>query len=77
MEGLPAPMLFKGSAVRQRRGAGAVLGLVYIATMLPKKGDSFETHHLESVGDFTWKPALEVLTAVGPFVLQIKCGSLP
>lgn len=44
-------------------GTGVVLGLVYIATMLPKKGDSFEAH-LESVGDFAWKPAREALTVV-------------
>lgn len=44
-------------------GAGVLLGLLYIATMLPKKGDSFEAH-LESVGDFAWKPAREALAVV-------------
>ena len=55
------------------KGAGGVLGLVYIATMLPKKGDSFEAH-LESVGDFAWKPAREMLTVVRPSVSQINLG---
>lgn len=45
-------------------GSNAVIGLVYMATTLPKKGDSFEAH-LESVGDFAWKPAREGLTMVG------------
>ena len=44
-------------------GAGVLIGLLYIATMLPKKGDSFEAH-LESVGDFAWKHAREALAVV-------------
>ena len=43
---------------------GAVLGLVYIAAMIPKKGDSFETY-LESMGDDSWKAAKERFTKVG------------
>ena len=43
---------------------GAVLGLVYIAAMIPKKGDSFETY-LESMGDDSWKAAKEKSTKVG------------
>ena len=56
-------------------GAGAVLGLIYIATMLPKKGDSFEAH-LESVGDFGWTSAREALTVVRFLVPQIDANSL-
>ena len=44
-------------------GAGVLIGLLYIATMLPKKGDSFEAH-LESVGDFSWKKARGALAVV-------------
>lgn len=51
-----------------RKGAGAVLGLIYIATMLPKKGDSFEAH-LESVGDFGRTSAREALTVSGMMTL--------
>ena len=53
-----------------KKGAGAVLGLMYVATMLPKKGGSFEAH-LESVGDFAWKPAREALTVVGFLIPQV------
>ena len=42
---------------------GVLIGLLYIATMLPKKGDSFEAH-LESVGDFAWKHARGALAVV-------------
>ena len=45
------------------KGAGALLGLVYMSTMLPKKGDSFEAR-LECVGDYKWIPAREALTVV-------------
>ena len=41
----------QGLGQASMKGTGAVLGLVYIAAMLPKKGDSFQAH-LESVGDF-------------------------
>ena len=44
-------------------GAGVVIGLLYIATMLPKKGDSFEAH-LESVGNHSWKHARGALSVV-------------
>ena len=52
------------------KGIGAVLGLVYIATMLPKKGDSFEAH-LESVGDRSWPSTKQALTEVGISLLPI------
>lgn len=45
-------------------GAGVIIGLLYIATMLPKKGESFEAH-LESVGDFSWKNARRALAVDG------------
>ena len=51
-------------------GIGVVRGLVYIASMVPKKGDSFEAH-LESVGDHAWKSAKEALTVVGDSVLPM------
>ena len=50
--------------------------MVYIASTLPKKGNSFE-EHLESVDDFRWKPAREGLNVVGPFVLQINVAECP
>lgn len=56
---------------QSRNEAGAVLGLMYIATMLPKKGDSFEAH-LESVGDYVWKPAREAMTMVFTPIAQIN-----
>lgn len=62
--GIAGTEALQGLHDRSKDGAGAVLGLIYIATMLPKKGDSFEAH-LESVGNYTWKPAREALTVVG------------
>lgn len=58
-----------GKSASSIAGIGVVLGLVYIATMLPKKGDSAEAH-LESVGDYAWKPAKEALSVVGASVLS-------
>ena len=54
----------QGSKNTSKDGTGVLVGLLYIATMLPKKGDSLEAH-LESVGDFAWKPAREALAVVG------------
>ena len=53
-----------GKRASSKEGTGVVRGLVYIASMLPKKGDCAETH-LESVGDHTWKSAKEAFTVVG------------
>lgn len=53
------------------KGTGAVLGLVYIAAMVPKKGDSFEAH-LDSVGDRSWEPTRQALTVVGISLLPIS-----
>ena len=53
------------------KGIGAVLGLVYLAAILPKKGDSFEAH-LESLGDRSWKPERQVLTQAGVTLLPIN-----
>ena len=50
-------------------GLGVVQALVYIASMLPKKGESFEVHE-ESVGDQGWKSAKEALAVVGDSVLH-------
>ena len=49
---------------------GAVLGLVYIAAMLPKKGDSFEAY-LDSLGDSSWESTKEKLNVVGVSLLPI------
>ena len=68
--GIVGTEALQGLGRASKEGTGALLGLVYIATMLPKKGDSFEAH-LESVGDFAWKPAREALTVVGTSVLPI------
>lgn len=59
-----------GKRASSRAGTGVVVGLVYIASMLPKKGDSFEAH-LESVGDHAWKSAKEAFDVVGASVLPI------
>lgn len=69
--GLVGTEALQGLGRASRKGTGAVLGLVYIAAMLPKKGDSFEAH-LESVGDFAFKPAREALTEVGVSLLPIS-----
>ncbi len=69
--GIVGTEALQGLGQASMKGTGAVLGLVYIATMLPKKGDSFEAH-LESVGDFAWKPAREALTVVGASLLPIS-----
>ncbi len=66
--GIVGTEALQGLGRTSKEGTGALMGLVYIATMLPKKGDSFEAH-LESVGDFAWKPAREALTVVGASVL--------
>ena len=61
--GIVGTEALQGFTKASNEGTGALLGLLYIATMLPQKGDSFEAH-LESVGDFAWKPAREALTVV-------------
>ena len=66
--GIVGTEALQGLGKASTKGMGAVLGLVYIATMLPKKGDSFEAH-LESVGDYAWKPAREALTVVSVSIL--------
>ena len=68
--GIVGTEALQGLGRASREGTGVLLGLVYIATMLPKKGDSFETH-LESVGDLAWKPAREALTVVGASLMLI------
>lgn len=69
--GIAGTEALQGFDDMSKKGAGAILGLMYIATMLPKEGDSFEAH-LESVGDFAWKPAREALTVVGFLLPQIS-----
>ena len=69
--GIVGTEALQGLGQASMKGMGAVRGLVYIATMLPKKGDSFEAH-LESVGDFSWKRAREALTVVGFSLLPIS-----
>ena len=59
-----------GKLASSTAGIGVVRGLMYIASVLPKKGDSFEAH-LESVGDNAWKSAKEAFTVVGSSVLQM------
>lgn len=61
--GIAGTEALQGLGKAKEGKAGRVITLVYIATMLPSKGHSFETH-LESVGDFAWKPAREALAAV-------------
>lgn len=46
-----------------REDAGAVIDLIHIASMVPRKGDSFEAH-VERLGDVTWNPATDALTKV-------------
>ena len=50
---------------------GAVLGLVYIAAMLPKKGDSFEAY-LDSMGDKSWESSKQAFTVVSVSLLPIS-----
>ena len=69
--GIVGTEALQGLGQTSMKGTGAVLGLMYIATMLPKKGDSFEAH-LESVGDSLWKPTRQVLTVVGVSLLPIS-----
>ena len=57
-----------GELTSSKEGTGVVLGLVYIASMLPKKGDSAEAH-VESVGNVAWKAVREALTVVGALLL--------
>ena len=45
-------------------GGPGVICLVYIASMVPKKGNGFDDH-LQAVGDLTWKPARGAFTQVG------------
>ena len=60
-----------GKRASSKEGTGVVRGLVYIASMLPKKGDSADAH-VESVGYHAWKPAEEASTVVGASVLPIS-----
>lgn len=66
--GIAGTEALQGLGKAQEGKAGRVIALVYIATMLPKKGHSFETH-VESVGDFAWKPAREALAVNGLIAL--------
>ena len=61
--GIVGTEALQGFKNTSKDGAGVLIGLLYIATMLPKKGDSFEAH-LESMGDFSWKYAREALAVV-------------
>ena len=57
-----------GQASMER--TGTVLGLVYIAAMIPKKGDSFEAY-LDSMGDDLWEYTKNKFTVVGVSLLPI------
>lgn len=73
--GIAGTEALQGLGKAQEGKVGRVIALVYIATMLPAKGHSFESH-LELVGDFAWKPARETLAVVCPKSLYtMKCHS--
>ena len=57
-----------GESASSKEGTGIVLGLVYLASMLPKKGDAAEAH-VECVGNVAWKATREALTVVGALLL--------
>ena len=61
--GIPGTEALHGLGKAPGSGAGGVIALVYIASMIPKAGNSFEAH-LEAVGDSTWKPARQALSQV-------------
>ena len=52
-------------------GGGRVIAIVYIASMVPKAGDCFDTH-LEAVGDTTWAPAKEAFTQVFTSMVALR-----
>ena len=64
--GIAGTEALQGFKNTSKDGAGVLIGLLYIAAMLPKKGDSFEAH-LETVGDLSWKYAREALAVVSLF----------
>ena len=60
--GIPGSEALHGLGKASTGGAG-VISIVYIASMVLKKGNSFDTH-LEALGDDTWKPARQAFTQV-------------
>ena len=60
--GISGSEALHGLGKASTRGAG-VISIVYIASMIPKKGNCFDDH-LEAVGDNTWKPARQAFTQV-------------
>ena len=62
MGGIIGTEALHGLGKASTNGPG-VIALVYMASMLPKKGHCFEDH-LEACGDLTWKPARAAFTQV-------------
>ena len=57
---------------KQRGGVtGGVIALVYIASMVPKAGNSFDSH-LEACGDTIWQRARKVLPKVRIWKGELK-----
>ncbi|MCJ1383502.1 hypothetical protein MMC17_006616 [Xylographa soralifera] len=61
--GIPGTEALHGLGKPPGSSAGGVITLVYIASMVPKAGNSFDMH-LQAVGDETWGPARQALTHV-------------
>ena len=62
MGGIPGTDALHGLG-KKSESAGGVIALIYIASMLPRKGFSFETH-LDAIGDESWKPARQIMLKV-------------
>ena len=60
---IPGTEALHGLGKATGKGAGGVIAIFYIASMVPKAGKSFETH-VESLGDTTWMPAKQALFQV-------------
>lgn len=72
---VPGIEALQGLGTPARKEKGVVFGLVFIAAMLPKKGDSFNKL-MESLGNTTWKSMQERVGFVGIFRVESWGGTL-
>ena len=68
--GIPGTEALHGLGKATGGDTGGVVALVYIASMVPKAGNSFDAH-LEAVGDETWKPARQAMSHVCIFISDL------
>ena len=61
--GIPGTEALHGLGKTSGGNAGGVIAIVYIASHVPRAGDSFDMH-LEAMGDVTWKQAKQAFSQV-------------